>query len=114
MYDPIFLIPYLLSLSMRWWHIVLFVIVASVGIGAFAWFSHASFSSQDVRLTLEGAGEIAKKVGPLREALRIANGELNIARAELAAAERELAAKQAELDNMQEQVMWISLRRFLL
>ena len=59
MYDPIFLIPYLLSLSMRWWHIVLFVIVASVGIGAFAWFRHASFSSQDVRLTLEGAGEIA-------------------------------------------------------
>lgn len=44
---------------MRWWHIVLIVIIASVGIGAFAWFRHASFSSQDVRLTLEGVDEVA-------------------------------------------------------
>lgn len=44
---------------MRWWHIVLIVIIASLGIGLFAWFRHASFSSQDVRITLEGVDEIA-------------------------------------------------------
>jgi hypothetical protein len=44
---------------MRWWHIIILVFLISAGIAAFALIRRASFSSDDVHITLEGLEAIA-------------------------------------------------------